>query len=371
MSEPISRIPNGFRYHFESNPRVRRQVEETAMAVFNGWSYEEIVTPSIDYYSLFESGMGALEASRAFRFTDEDGRLLALRPDMTSGIARAAATLFAKRPLPLRLCYAQPVFYQRAESHADWRRESTQIGCELIGRNTTVADMEVLAIIAEVFQRLGLNRKYAITLNDVEIFNGIAESLALDPEARRELRRLIYARDATELERFLISQVDDNRREFTQVIQLSGKRETLERARKLIHNPRSNAALDRLEALWSIVESLGITEYFGIDLGDVSRLDYYTGLTFKIYLEGAGYPVGSGGRYDNLTAKFGKSEPAVGFVLKLDALAELMSRDRKAIPNANPPIAVFNCADGDAVNTFRKAVERRTQGERVVLKPMR
>ena len=112
MTEPLSKIPNGLQYHSGAEARLRRTIEGTAMSVFEGWSYEEISTPTIDYYSLFERGMGSSESHRAFRFADADGRLLTIRPDVTSGIARAAATLFARRPRPLRLCYAAPVFRQ-------------------------------------------------------------------------------------------------------------------------------------------------------------------------------------------------------------------------------------------------------------------
>src|SRR5882762_7178925 len=203
MSEPLSRIPSGMRYYFGAEARLRRQIEETAMSVFDGWAYEEIITPTVDYYSLFEHGMGRAEAHRAFRFTDTDGRLLALRPDVTSAAARAAATLFAERARPLRLCYAAPVFRQQPQSHAEWRRESTQIGCELIGANTRVADLEMLAIALEFLRRLDLGGSFSITLNDVGIFNGVAEHLALDPTSREAMRQLIDVRNAADLERFL------------------------------------------------------------------------------------------------------------------------------------------------------------------------
>jgi ATP phosphoribosyltransferase regulatory subunit len=188
MSEPLSRIPGGMRYYFGPEARLRRRVEATAMTIFDGWSYEEITTPTVDYYSLFQLGMGQAEAQRAFRFTDLDGRMLALRPDVTSAAARAAATLFAERERPLRLCYAVPVFRQQPLSHAEWRRESTQMGCELIGANTKVADLEMLLIAAELLRSLELDGGYAITLNDVGIFNGVAEHLALDPLRREEMR---------------------------------------------------------------------------------------------------------------------------------------------------------------------------------------
>src|SRR5438034_2540375 len=196
MSEPLSKIPNGTRYYFGREARLRRSVEQIVMSVFDGWSYEEITTPTVDYYSLFEHGMGSSEAHRAFRFTDTDGRLLALRPDVTSATARAAATLFAECDRPLRLCYAAPVFRQQPQSHTEWRRESTQTGCELMGANSSAADMEVLAIAAEILQRVGLEGDYLITLNDVGIFKGIAKRLALDAGPRDEMRQLVDSRNA-------------------------------------------------------------------------------------------------------------------------------------------------------------------------------
>src|SRR5262249_27696402 len=163
MTEPLSKIPEGFRYFSAIDASVRRSIEATIMSVFDGWNYEEIITPTVDYYSLFECGMGNLEAHSSFRFTDRDSRLLALRPDVTSAIARAAASLCANRPRPLLFCYAASVFRQQPRSHANSRRESKQIGCELLGRNSTTADMEVLVIAAEILRRLDLGERFVIT----------------------------------------------------------------------------------------------------------------------------------------------------------------------------------------------------------------
>jgi len=254
--------------------------------------------------------MGQTEAQRGFRFTDNDGRLLALRPDVTSSVARIAATLLADRPRPLRFCYAAPVFKQQPQSHAEWRRENTQLGCELIGSGGVEADLEVLRLAAEILSRLDLQSSYCITINHVEIFNGIAAQLDLDAPAREQLRRLIDTRETA----------------FLQLPQLTGKRDVLQAAREVISNDRSLAALNVLEDLWFEIESLGLQNEFEIDLGDVPSLDYYTGLTMKIFVHGAGASVGRGGRYDRLTGNFGRAEPAVGFVLNLDALTEVVGR---------------------------------------------
>ncbi|MEK6322812.1 MAG: ATP phosphoribosyltransferase regulatory subunit [Acidobacteriota bacterium] len=370
MTEPLSKIPNGMRYYFGQEARLRRSVEQIVMSVFDGWSYEEITTPTVDYYSLFEHGMGSSEAHRAFRFTDTDGRLLALRPDVTSGVARAAVTMFAERDRPLRLCYAAPVFRQQPQSHTEWRRESTQTGCELIGANTSASDMEVLAIASEVLQHLGLDGNYLITLNDVGIFNGIAKRLALDVVSRDEMRQLVDSRNAADLDRFLIHHefAPEERQVLAQLTQLSGKRETLESARRVITNAGSSEALDRLERLWPMIESLDLADHFEIDLGDVARLDYYTGLTFNIYVNGAAARVGSGGRYDGLTSAFGKAEPAVGFVLDLDALTTVLLA-RKVDPNfpQEPERKMSHITNSDPSLLFGEAMKKRAEGERVLI----
>lgn len=243
-----------------------------------------------------------------------------------------------------------------------------QIGCELVGQDSTTADMEVLAIALEVLERLGLDNDYVITLNDVEVFYGVAESMGFDSGSRDELRQLIDGRNVADLERFLASYASlDECRAFSQLIRLSGEQATIDKARSLIRNERSLAALDRLDGLWRIIGSLAISDRFEIDLGDVAKLDYYTGLTFKIYVEGAGARVGSGGRYDNLTANFGKAEPAVGFVLDLDALAGLLSRINGSTPADQSKRKSRKVIDDDATELFREALKSRANGERVVV----
>ncbi len=326
FKQMISRIPAGMRYYIGAEARLRRTVEDVAMSVFEGWSYEEVITPSVDYYDLFEQGMGQGEAQRGFRFTDNDGRLLALRPDVTSSVARMAATLLSERPRPLRFCYAAPVFRQQAQSAAEWRRENTQLGCELIGAGGKPADLEILRLAAEILSRLNLQSRYCITINNVEIFNGVAAQMNLTPAAREQLRSLIDTRAAAELQQFLKDYDSREGHAFSQPTQLTGNRKVIQTARRLITNARSVAALDSLDELWTEIESLGLQNSFEIDLGNVSSLDYYTGLSLKIFVHGAGTSIGRGGRYDGLTGSFGRAEPAVGFVLNLDALTEVLGR---------------------------------------------
>jgi ATP phosphoribosyltransferase regulatory subunit len=208
------------------------------------------------------------------------------------------------------------------------------------------------------------------TLNDVEIFNGVAANLELDATARDAMRRLIDARDGKELERFLTPHAPaEERCAFARLTQLSGKRETLDKARTVITNKRSVAGLNRLESVWQVVESLGLADHFEIDLGNVSRLDYYTGLTFKVYVAGAGARIGSGGRYDDLAAKFGKSEPAIGFVLDLESLTDvLLARSREPVSTGSLQREALEIKNDDPALLFREAMNRRAEDARVLVK---
>jgi len=357
----LSRIPAGLRYYTGVEARLRRFVEDTAMSVFEGWSYEEVITPTVDYYSLFEQGMGESEAQTSFRFSDADGRMLSLRPDVTSSVARLSATLLAERTRPLRLCYAAPVFRRQQQSHAEWRRENTQLGCELIGASGEAGDLEILLVAAEVLNKIGLVEAFCITINDVGIFEAIAADSRMDHQTRETVRRLVDTRDEKELGEFLSGR--SLPAELSSLARLTGKRSVLEDARRFITNPRAIERLQLLHNLWTTIESLGHENSFEIDLADVSSLDYYTGLSLKIFVRGVGYRVGRGGRYDGLTAAFGKAEPAVGFVLNLDSLTEVLSSKARENANGESEAAHLNAQDLHA--GFKEALRRRADGEKI------
>jgi len=361
----LSKLPSGMRYYLGAEARLRRSVEDTAMSVFEGWSYEEVLTPSVDYYALFEQGMGVMEAQSSFRLTDSDGRMLSLRPDVTSSVARVAATLLAESKRPLRLCYAAHVFRQQQQSHAEWRRENTQLGCELIGVGGSATDLEVLLLAAEILQRIGLGDSFCVTINDVGIFNGLVDELNLDDISRENLRRLIDTRDNTELAKSLeaLPITASTRQSLAALTQLTGKRDVLEKAQAVLTNKVSLVAVNKLVELWNVIESLGLETAFEIDLADVSSLDYYTGLSFKVFVRGVGYRVGRGGRYDGLTANFGKAEPAIGFVLNLDSLVEVLGRTNAS--NGSNGRDVQTIAASELTNTFSDALSRRRNNEKI------
>jgi ATP phosphoribosyltransferase regulatory subunit len=363
MSTSLSKIPSGVQYIFDDEVRLRRLIEREMMAVFAGWSYSEIILPIFDYADLFALGMGKEQAEMTYRFTGRDGKLLALRPEMTSLVARTVATRFRERARPIRLSYSGEVF-RWDQPHGGRQYEFQQIGLEHIGSDRLEADTEVLVIAIEALLGAGLE-DFTITLSHVDFFNGVAERLDLDDERRREMQRLIDRKETDGLNRFLEPYDDDqNRGAFCNLTTLAGKREVLGEARRLVTNAKSASALDDLERICQIAEALGIDSFIDIDLGDVGGLDYYTGFTFKIYAGGLGSALGRGGRYDQLLAKFGCPEPAVGFSLCLDWLAQLVA-PKKAEGESNMAEATRLSAAGDIVAAFKEANRLRSLGQKV------
>ena len=362
----LTKIPAGVQYFFDDEVRLRRSVEARAMRVFAGWSYDEIILPIFDYHDLFARGMGAEKAEATYRFVDRDGALLALRPELTSLVARTVATRFVKRERPIRLSYSGEVFrYDEPTERA--AREFHQLGVEHIGEPDIVADIEVLLVAAEVLTTLGL-AGFRIALSHVDFFSGVADFLKLDAEARVQLRQLIDRRNSLALGEFLRTvapQIEQTRRDdFCRLTQIAGKEDAIQRARQVLINEKSRAAVEHLAQIYSTLAVLKLSDNFDIDLGDTGGQEYYTGLVFKVFVPGLGVEVGSGGRYDNLIANFGQSEPAVGFSFALDGLVAAIAAQRQTLNSdaeTPQPISV----NGDLADAFGQARQLRQQQKQV------
>jgi len=365
----LTKIPAGVQYFFDDEVKLRRYVERRAMEVFAGWSYDEIILPMFDYHDLFARGMGEEKAAHTYRFVDRDGALLALRPELTSLVARTVATRFKEKPRPVRLCYSGEVFrYDEPTERA--AREFHQLGVEHIGEPSIVADIEVLLVAVELLTALGLD-DFRIALSHVDFFNGVADFLELTDANRAQLRELIDRRNSRALESFLekhAAGIEPQRRaEFSRLIQIAGKQDAIERARRILLNERSRDAVEYLARIYSTLNALGLAEKFDIDFGEAGGLEYYTGLTFKVFVPDWGVEVGSGGRYDNLIANFGQPEPAVGFSFALDGLAGAISRNggqqEWQSGNGRQRISV----NGDLASAFREARESRRLEKKVTI----
>ncbi|HEV8130857.1 MAG TPA: ATP phosphoribosyltransferase regulatory subunit [Acidobacteriota bacterium] len=318
MQKPRTLAP-GVQYFRDPESKNRRLTRHRFYETFEAWGYQELVLPIIDYAQSFYLSLGAGVEERMYSFVDRDGSLLALRPDITTLVAKVVAA-DGTTELPLRVWYDGQVFrYENPK--AGQQREFYQVGIELIGSRSAAAEIEVLLVLLEGLVRSGL-KSAIIPLGHAEFFNGIAESLNLSEEDAAVLKNLVDHKDSWGIGQ-LISRLDvpQAKQDFLKALpRLAGRREVLARAEQVVQNPRSRRALEQLAHTFDELSSLGVGEHFLIDLADVRSLDYYTGLIFRVYSESLGFEIGGGGRYDSLIGKFGRSLPAVGFSIGLERL---------------------------------------------------
>src|SRR5262245_12425552 len=320
-----TQIPPGTQILIGRAARRRRVLERVICSVFEGWSYEEIIPPIFDYYDVFAKGMGAGQEEHFYRFIDREGNILALRPEFTSLVAKTVATRLAGTPKPIRLFYSGEVL--RFEKPKGGRqREFAQIGIEHYGDAGKTADVEILLIAVETFQKLGI-QGFQINLGSVDFFGGIVDRMELQQEQIAALKEVLDVKDQPGLESLLQKlPLDDRRKNILRAVpHLTGGKSVIAEARAIVKNSRSVDALNHLEEIHSIFERLDLAQHLTIDLGEIRGFDYYTGILFRAYVRDLGFEVASGGRYDGLPGAFGEDVPAVGFYFSVDRLTKLVT----------------------------------------------
>lgn len=307
---------------------LKFKIETAAREVFARHGYHVVQPPMFEYYDVYDAAV--TKAENMFKFFDNNGRMLALRPDLTTSVARIAAT----KPLgelPYRIAYSGSAFRNDETFSNDRRREFSQAGIELIGNGGTDADAEVIEIAIEALLKFGV-KDFQIDMGHADYYKGLAEIAGLDPIVSDKLRANINDKDFVAIEGILDGiDIDEKLKEvFMELPKMFGGIETaVAAAKNPIIGEKSRAALENLISVYEILKEKGLDKYISTDLGMVPNLDYYTGIIVKGFAKGVAFPICSGGRYDNLTEKFGKALPATGIAIGIERVMTALSDIRE------------------------------------------
>ena len=330
------------------------------------WGYRHVITPLVESMDVLDLGLGPEQRRRLFKFTDAQGDVVALVGERTVPVARLVAGKLRAAALPLRLCYAGPVL-STDEGRFHHRRETYQVGAELIGAGGPVADAEVIALAARCMEAAGI-RRYQIDVGHSEFFHGIMDAVRLPEDVKGAVRAALVARDFVALEA-LLEETPLKSAEHELLLRfpaLRGGPEILNAAGGLVRNRRSEAALSQLAQVRELLAAHGIGDVVVLDLGAIRDFDYYTGVIFEGYGPDFGRPVAQGGRYDSLLERFGRPAPATGFMIQLDLVSEMLTR--AARPPALPRLDAALAWSGDGLHTaLRLASTLRLFGMRAVV----
>jgi len=320
--------PEGTRDKLFSECSLRAGLTERLKTLFSKHGYQEVITPSVEYYDVFLDSGTPLEPESMLKLIDRAGRILVLRPDVTTPIARIAATKLSSVDAPYRLYYVQSVFRSDIE-HSGRSMETLQAGVELLGASGIRPDVEMIALAVQSLEACALS-DYRLEIGHAGFFRAVTSALGASPEKVEEMRRLVEEKNFAALNDIL-KEFGENpyAGALRKLPQLFGGKEVLEEALGLIDDPLAADAISYLRAIFSELEAAGLSERVMIDLGLVNEINYYTGAVFRGYASGAGGTVLSGGRYDQLAGAFGRPMPATGFAIDVDALSEcvLMPED--------------------------------------------
>jgi ATP phosphoribosyltransferase regulatory subunit len=319
----IHPIPAGTRDVLPDEMRELRAIDERLRSTFADAGYGEVWTPMVEYEDVFAAGAASGRpraaggpggasppTSSTFRMFDENGKVLALRSDMTVPIARVVATRFDDSERELRLCYSAHSY--RAVGHrTGQQREFLQSGIELIGVPGPAGEAEVVALALDALASVGLAR-HRIGVGDGALYRRLLEALEVPEDRHGELLTCLTRRDMVGLELRVdaLGLARDARDLLVGLPELRGGPEVLERG-----DGPAGEALARLRELYATLEEQGIADRVILDLGLVRDLGYYTGAVFELYDPAVGFALGGGGRYDDLIGRFGSPRPACGIAL--------------------------------------------------------
>ncbi len=354
--------PEGVRDVYGAECRRKRKVQDMIHANFASFGYEDIQTPAFEFFDVFGREIGTTPSKELYKFFDKEGNTLVLRPDFTPSIGRCAAKYFMEQSVPVRLTYLGNT-YTNTSNLQGKLKEMTQMGVELIGDSSVMADAEMIHLAVSSLKASGL-KEFQVSIGEIGFFKGVCEEAMLDEETEMNLREYISNKNYFGAEELLSSnqKLDAKKIEsFLKITELFGSFEVLDEALTLVHNERSKQAIARLQQLYELLKMYGDEKYVSFDLGLVSKYHYYTGIIFKGYTYGVGDAVMTGGRYDSLLAYFGKDAASIGFVINVDSVMQALA-SRDLLPELVADTTVVLYEDDCVAEAIRYADELRKLG---------
>lgn len=295
-----------------------------------------------------------------FKFQDSDGKIVALRAEMTTPAVRILTTKMASTPKPIRLFYISNVF-RYSQSYLEREREFWQAGIELIGCNTPEADGEVLSLLAASLKKLGL-KELRIDVGHAGLLKNLLKITGLEKEKKNVLQGLLGHRNEEQLKKFM-NQNDFSSELKEAFLQLSSCRRLEELSSVSLKSAKYGKTRNYLKALLEVKEALanyGVENLVFFDFSLVRKIEYYSGIVFEASVPNLGLPLGGGGRYDKLIEKFGKLKiPATGFAVEIEKCLQALTAQSFQLPKEGKVKVLVTSKFRDtavkAVNAIRDA----------------
>jgi ATP phosphoribosyltransferase regulatory subunit len=328
-------LPEGLEDRLPGSAAAAARVTRSVLDVLDGYGYERVQPPMIEFENSLASRMAGIRLRRMFRFVDPASlRTLALRSDMTPQLGRIASTCLAGRARPLRLCYAGQVVTIKGDG-LDPARERLQLGAELIGLDSVAAAAEAVAVAIEALGAAGATGlSVDFTMPDL-VDTLAAKALPLGTDQIEAVRAELDAKNAGAL-------VDAGGAAYLPLLEAIGPFE--QAIERLAAFDTGGALASRIAALRAVAARLEGKARLTLDPSERHGFEYQTWFGFTIYANGISGLLGRGGSYTIKSNDAGRAdEPAIGFSLYPDDLIDSLAaseapRDTLFLPLGHDPV---------------------------------
>ncbi|CAM2740902.1 ATP phosphoribosyltransferase regulatory subunit [Clostridium sporogenes] len=336
-------IPEGMKDILFEESDIKLNIEDQLRKVYKYSGFSEIISPTLEFYDVFNSNIQTIPQEKMYKLFDNLGRILVLRPDMTTSIGRITGTKMKGCTYPLKLCYTANIFRVNEKLNGKLG-EITQSGIEIIGTKGIRSDVDSIVTAINALLSLGL-RNFKIELGEAGFFQALTENMEIKEDNLKKLKEIIRNKNCVALKKFLDEISSKYSNKDFEIIEnlpkLFGGIETIEEAKALTKNEKALKSLDDIYKIYKSIEDIGIGAYISIDLGMVQNIDYYTGIIFKAYVEEIGDSILSGGRYDNLIQHFGMELPATGFAINVDDVIIALKKQNRVPIDKDKKVLIF------------------------------
>lgn len=315
--------------------------------LYEQYGYKKYKMGKFEEYSLYAENKDFLGSDKVITFTDLDGRLLALKPDVTLSIIKNTNATSESNE---KLYYLENVYRESRESHTF--KEISQMGLECIGRVEPYCIVEVISLAAESLN--AISGDYILELSHMGFVVELLKSFQVAEHTKLRLLGLIRNKNADGL-RKAAEEAELSKLQTESLCKLpylyGNAKETIKNAKEICFSSAMEKALAELEAIYSALSEMGIGEKIQFDLSIVNDIDYYNGIIFKGYVKELGSCILAGGQYDQAAARLGKKAEAIGFALYLNEVNRIVQEKEEYDIDA---LVLYRC--GEPIVSVAKAV---------------
>lgn len=323
-------------------------IEEIAEDTFENYGFKEIRVPTFEYTELFERGVGDttdVVQKEMYTFEDKGGRSITLRPEGTAGVIRSyIENGLGSKPSPFKVWYKMPMF--RYENVQKGRyREFNQIGCEVVGSNSYLADVETIQMAYEFLQNLNI-KDIILNINSIGC-----------PKCRAEYQKALKEFIGNNIKEYCDVCKSRFEKNPMRILDCKEKKcKELNQGAPIILDYLCEECKEHFENVKKLLKDINIE--YKVDPSIVRGLDYYTKTVFEFVSKVDGLTVLAGGRYDGLVKELGGVDtPAVGFASGEERLLSLI--ENKEINEFNTELYIVAMGKEEITKALELAKELR------------